>query len=143
MMLETVWKILPSLRPGFTTESTSVWINGALSESRALRRQLVNSNIEVEYVDVTATILQIHHFNRQRIIIPHPNDPNIESFIQAPTFAEEMDELEHGKELRGLNEVEDKELRGLDEIGDYEELDETEDHEGLEGLDKFKDKEFR
>lgn len=46
---------------------------------------------------------------------------------------EETDELEDGKELRGLNEVEDKELRGLDETEDYEEL---------EGLGGFEDKEL-
>lgn len=56
IMLENVWNIIiPSLRPGFTTESASVWINSALWESRALRRRLSNSNIEIEYVDIAAT----------------------------------------------------------------------------------------
>lgn len=55
MMLENVWNIIPSLRPGFTKKSASIWINGALSESRALRLRLSNSNIELDFVDVTST----------------------------------------------------------------------------------------
>ena len=53
-ILETIWDLLPSLRPDYTVHDVKFWVNSAFEESQEFRLAISKSNIEIEYVEIAA-----------------------------------------------------------------------------------------
>lgn len=51
-ILETIWDLLPSLRPDYTVHDVKLWANSAFEESQDFRLKISKSNIEIEYVEI-------------------------------------------------------------------------------------------
>lgn len=54
-ILESIWNLLPSLRPDYTLHDVKLWVNSAFEESQQFRLEISKSNIQIGYVEIRYT----------------------------------------------------------------------------------------